>query len=426
MQTAVYDLQLEPLFEPLFGTLAFYDIHEKRKITENFYFDLNPDETLALIRAHSGVEEEASKCCKAFININALTTGVFIVFKLEKVLQGVDISDAVEPYLKEDKNKERLCQNAREYCERLGAYRMPFAWTAIDLSTALSNAQALLHTSVTDGMPKIDEDQDTISTYSKCPGDNESIISADRTSCYTTTETPQHIHSAGTISSQTERSETPLLKRKNVTVITETNENLQSNIQALQQPVTININSFYKQETDKISDDELIKLLCEAKKSSSKFSRLKSIPVDFKIELSVANFDEIPAKLSPELCRIQPFVREISDPLTKEVLEFPKPRSFSPNLFYRNLLFVYPKNVNMSGRSGNARNIAIKIELMNAKMQALPVIFGKSSTRNVSTSTHTSVIYHNKSPQFSDEVKMQLPIDLNDGHHLLFTFYHIS
>ena len=31
-----------------------------------------------------------------------------------------------------------------------------------------------------------------------------------------------------------------------------------------------------------------------------------------------------------------------------------------------------------------------------------------------------------RNPQFSDEVKMQLPIDLNDGHHLLFTFYHIS
>src|SRR3569623_704672 len=106
------------MFEPLFGTFAFYDIHEKRKITENFYFDLNPDETLALIRAHSGVEEEASKCCKAFININALTTGVFIVFKLEKVLQGVDISYAVDPYLIEDKNNERLCQNDREYCER--------------------------------------------------------------------------------------------------------------------------------------------------------------------------------------------------------------------------------------------------------------------------------------------------------------------
>ena len=25
-----------------------------------------------------------------------------------------------------------------------------------------------------------------------------------------------------------------------------------------------------------------------------------------------------------------------------------------------------------------------------------------------------------------DEVKMRIPFDLDDGHHLLFTFYHVS
>lgn len=73
---------MEPVFEPIFGTMALYDINERRKITENFYFDLNSEEILSMIRAHSGVEDEASKCRQALINVNSLNNGVFIVFKV--------------------------------------------------------------------------------------------------------------------------------------------------------------------------------------------------------------------------------------------------------------------------------------------------------------------------------------------------------
>lgn len=54
------------------------------------------------------------------------------------MLQPCEVADACEPYLKEDKNKERLAQTAQQYCERLGAFRMPFGWFAIDLSQILN------------------------------------------------------------------------------------------------------------------------------------------------------------------------------------------------------------------------------------------------------------------------------------------------
>ncbi|VDM70465.1 unnamed protein product [Strongylus vulgaris] len=38
----------------------------------------------------------------------------------------------------------------------------------------------------------------------------------------------------------------------------------------------------------------------------------------------------------------------------------------------------------------------------------------------------TAVVYHNKTPHIADEIKLRIPIDLDDGHHLLFSFYHIS
>lgn len=62
---------------------------------------------------------------------------------MEKILQPCDISDTCEPYIKEDVNKERLSQVARQYCDRLGAYRMPLGWVAIDLMRLLNGAQSL-------------------------------------------------------------------------------------------------------------------------------------------------------------------------------------------------------------------------------------------------------------------------------------------
>lgn len=57
---------------------------------------------------------------------------------------------------------------------------------------------------------------------------------------------------------------------------------------------------------------------------------------------------------------------------------------------------------------------------------ALPYIFGKSSCPEFTTEAYTAVTYHNKSPDFYDEIKIKLPAALGDQHHLLFTFYHIS
>ena len=51
---------------------------------------------------------------------------------------------------------------------------------------------------------------------------------------------------------------------------------------------------------------------------------------------------------------------------------------------------------------------------------------GKSSCPEYGRHAYTSVCYHNKSPDFYEEIKIRLPADLRDHHHILFTFYHIS
>nr|XP_020730354.1 dedicator of cytokinesis protein 8-like [Odocoileus virginianus texanus] len=54
------------------------------------------------------------------------------------------------------------------------------------------------------------------------------------------------------------------------------------------------------------------------------------------------------------------------------------------------------------------------------------VIFGKSNGPEFLQEVYTAVTYHNKSPDFYEEVKIKLPAKLTVNHHLLFTFYHIS
>lgn len=53
-------------------------------------------------------------------------------------------------------------------------------------------------------------------------------------------------------------------------------------------------------------------------------------------------------------------------------------------------------------------------------------IFEKSPSLNYVSEAYSTVSYHQKCPTFYDEFKIKLPADLNEKHHLLFTFYHIS
>ena len=65
--------------------------------------------------------------------------------QIEKVLQQGDVSDAAEPYLKardlDKKAIEKYKVNANYFCQQLGKYRMPFAWTAINVLELLAGNQ---------------------------------------------------------------------------------------------------------------------------------------------------------------------------------------------------------------------------------------------------------------------------------------------
>ncbi|EPY74928.1 dedicator of cytokinesis protein 8 isoform 1 [Camelus ferus] len=301
--------------------------------------------------------------------------------KIEKVLQQGEIGECAEPYMvikesdggKSKEKIEKLKLQAESFCQRLGKYRMPFAWAPISLASFFN-----------------------VSTLDREVTDVESMVGKG---------------SAGerrTLSQSRRLSERAFSLEENGVV----------------KPMTVN--SFFKQEGDRLSDEDLFKFLADYKRSSSLQRRVKSIPGLLKLEVSMAP-ETVNCCLTPEMLPVRPFPENRGRP-HKEILEFPIREVYVPHTVYRNLLYVYPQRLNFANKLASARNITIKIQFMCGEdaSNAMPVIFGKSNGPEFLQEVYTAVTYHNKSPDFYEEVKIKLPAKLTVSHHLLFTFYHIS
>lgn len=172
--------------EPYLTSLALYDIRSGRKITETFYFNINEDHVRTMIQStpvpqsvidhkvpkcdiHDGVNtgnyhvscarnslfesiapeliedsvrEEFSRIKNAIFSVTAPHPDIFLVLKIEKILQG-NIVQAVEPYLKagriDVKVMQKLHKSIKNCAQNLGHYRQPFAWAAKPLFKLYTN-----------------------------------------------------------------------------------------------------------------------------------------------------------------------------------------------------------------------------------------------------------------------------------------------
>ncbi|KAM8802085.1 dedicator of cytokinesis protein 8 [Rhynchonycteris naso] len=377
-------LKFEIEIEPLFASFALYDVKERKKISENFHCDLNSDQFKGFLRAHTPSVAPSSQARSAVFSVTYPSSDIYLVVKIEKVLQQGEIGDCAEPYMvikegdggKSKEKVEKLKLQAESFCQRLGKYRMPFAWAPISLANFFN-----------------------VSTLDREVTDVESMVGRNS------------VGERRTLSQSRRLSERALSLEEN---------GVGSNLK------TMTINSFYKQEGDRLSDEDLFKFLADYKRSSSLQRRVKSIPGSLRLEISLAP-EVISCCLTPELLPVKPFPENRTRP-HKEVLEFPIREVYVPHTVYRNLLYVYPQRLNFTNKLTSARNITIKIQFMCGEdaSNAMPVIFGKSNGPEFLQEVYTAVTYHNKSPDFYEEVKIKLPAKLTVNHHLLFTFYHIS
>ncbi|XP_027446422.1 dedicator of cytokinesis protein 9 isoform X8 [Zalophus californianus] len=342
--------------EPFFVTLSLFDIKYNRKISADFHVDLNHFSVRQMLATTSPalmnggrqsspalqdiLHEAAMQYPKQGIfSVTCPHPDIFLVARIEKVLQG-SITHGAEPYMKSsDSSKvaQKVLKNAKQACQRLGQYRMPFAWAARTLFKDASG-------------------------------------------------------------------------------------NLDKNAR---------FSALYRQDSNKLSNDDMLKLLADFRKPE-KMAKLPVILGNLDITIDNVSSD-FPNYVNSSYIPMKQFETCSKTPITFEVEEFVPciPKHTQPYTIYNNHLYVYPKYLKYDSQKSfaKARNIAICIEFKDSDeedSQPLKCIYGRPGGPVFTRSAFAAVLHHHQNPEFYDEIKIELPTQLHEKHHLLFTFFHVS
>ncbi|XP_055302716.1 dedicator of cytokinesis protein 9 isoform X2 [Sitodiplosis mosellana] len=360
--------------EPYFTSLALYDAKNGRKLTENFYFDLNSEHVRDMMVTNqntltngqasetngvNGTDDKPKtiqyqtlpkefdalpadwmkRPKQAVLNVTTPHPDVFLVVKIEKILQG-GINNTSDAYLKAGKDPKmgpKLNKNVKQYSQKIGHYRMPFAWAARPLFRLYSS-------------------------------DLDSAI-----------EFP----------------------------------------------------AIYRQDANKLKDEDILKLLTEYRKPD-KFSKLTVIPGFLKI--MTESISELPNNsLTTTLMPLKPFPMPPTAEPSFEIAEFSVnlDRDMYPYTTFVNHLFIYPQSLSFDSQKlfSRARNVAVTIEVRESDTEgakSIPCMYGRAGQSMLLDKISCPVLHHNTNPTWYEEVKIRLPLNITANHHLLFSFVHVS
>jgi dedicator of cytokinesis protein 6/7/8 len=250
-------LRFEIEIEPIFCIAAIYDAKEKKKISENFYFDMNADQIKSMLSSHVPYSDSSTLSRSAIFEITHPSNDLYLVVRFEKVLQG-DIKDSIEPYLKEFTNIEKAKSNALDYTERLGKYRAPFAFTAVHLNSIFKGENV-------DG----ERDRESVQSQSSNSLDRKSSTSSfdqfKKRATETVSTTLSRRGSLERRESQSRRSWSPIEDFANFV------ENFKT--------ISVTVSSIFKQEPEKMKDEDLFKFLPELKRMGTQtLKKYKFLP----------------------------------------------------------------------------------------------------------------------------------------------------
>uniref|UniRef100_A0A7N9ATF4 Dedicator of cytokinesis 10 n=1 Tax=Mastacembelus armatus TaxID=205130 RepID=A0A7N9ATF4_9TELE len=333
LQGCINESETGPItnIEPLFVSLTLLDVREGRKVSADFHLDLN----------HEAVRQMLGSCSNgtAIFSVTNPHTDIVMVARVEKVLMG-NIACGTEPYIKNtDSSKivQKIIKSNKQFCSKLGKYRMPFAWSV---------------------RPVFKDNHGAL--------DRESRFS-------------------------------PL----------------------------------FKQESNKISTDDLIKLVTEYRRAE-KTSKLQTIPGTLDIAVDYVPLEH-PNCVTSSYVPVKPFEDLSKHQPTVEVEEFVQDTTkfTQPHRVYKNHIYVYPKHLKYDSQKSfaKARNLAVYVEFRSSDEEVakpLKCIYGKPGGPVFATAACSIVLHHSQSPDFYDEVKIELPTQLHEKHHLLFSFYHVT
>ncbi|XP_072557852.1 dedicator of cytokinesis protein 10 isoform X3 [Paramormyrops kingsleyae] len=187
----------------------------------------------------------------------------------------------------------------------------------------------------------------------------------------------------------------------------------------------------FKQESNKISTDDLIKLISEYRRAE-KTSKLQTIPGTLNIDVDCVPMEH-PNCMTSSYIPVKPIEDCEKHPPTVEVEEFVQEsgRFSQPYRVYKNHIYVYPRHLKYDSQKSfaKARNIAVYVEFRTSDEEhskPLQCIYGKPGGPVFTTAACCTVLHHSQNPDFYDEIKIELPTQLHSKHHLLFSFYHVT
>ncbi|XP_052471934.1 dedicator of cytokinesis protein 10 isoform X1 [Carassius gibelio] len=164
LQGCINEAETEPVtnIEPFFVSVSLLDIREGRKVSADFHVDLNQEVVRQMLGGSasageqgsddaplgnglsSSVEKKSEDCQlspeletwlhftkQAIFSVTNPHADIVMVARVEKVLMG-NVSSGTEPYIKNtdsSKTVQRMLKTNKQFCSKLGKYRMPFAWS---------------------------------------------------------------------------------------------------------------------------------------------------------------------------------------------------------------------------------------------------------------------------------------------------------
>ncbi|XP_075446913.1 dedicator of cytokinesis protein 9 isoform X9 [Ascaphus truei] len=194
---------------------------------------------------------------------------------------------------------------------------------------------------------------------------------------------------------------------------------------------TARFSAIYRQDSNKLSNEDMLKLLADFRKPE----KMAKLPVILgNLDINIDNVaPDFPNYVNASYIPMKQFESNAETVVTFEVEEFVPwiPKHTQPFTVYNNHLYVYPKHLKYDGQKSfaKARNIAVSIEFKDSddeESQSLRCIYGRPGCPVFVKNALASVLHHQQNPEFYDEIKIELPTQLHEKHHLLFTFYHVS
>ncbi|KAI2660393.1 Dedicator of cytokinesis protein 9 [Labeo rohita] len=189
--------------------------------------------------------------------------------------------------------------------------------------------------------------------------------------------------------------------------------------------------ALYRQDGNKLSNEDMFRLLADFRKPE----KMAKLPV------ILGNLDVTVDNVAPDLtnCVTPSYLplrhTEATDwsKMVFEVEEFVPSiaKCSQPFTIYNNHLYVYPRHLKYDSQKTftKARNIALCLEFRDSDEEdAVPLkcIYGRPGGHLFCKKVFAAVLHHQQNPEFYEEFKIELPAQLTDRHHLLFTLYHIS